>query len=94
MYLVTSTLFSVADTLVIAIVPAEKTVIAERTPAMILFLILFVFFIMFTPFEFVVLVLLVVVMIFVFFIFVLPFCFVFVVALLYQPDLCNFFAKI
>ena len=88
-----------------AIVPTEIMVIAESMPAMILVLIFLVFFILFTPFEFfviidVLLLTLLVVMI-VFFIFVLPFIFEFLdfvfpltVTLLYQTDLCNFFANL
>lgn len=116
---------SAADALVSAIAPTEKTVIAESMPARILVLIVFVFFMLFTPFEFVVLVVvLVVVKIFVFFMAVSPFVYVVIrvyqvdvdslftnpkafeklfpglffslslnVALLYQGDLCNFFAN-
>ena len=76
MYVSTSILFSAADALVTATVPVVKTVMAESTPAMILVLILLVFFMLFTPFEFVVLVLLGVVMIFVFFIVFISFAFV------------------
>ena len=55
-YRVTSTLLSAAEALVTATEPVVKTVMAEGTPAMILVLILLVFFIMFIPFEFVVVV--------------------------------------
>ncbi len=62
--------------LVSAIAPTEKTVIAESTPAMI-FLKMLVFFIVFTPFEFVVFVLVLLtvlfVVMFVFFMMLPPF---------------------
>ena len=67
---------SAADALVSAIAPTEKTVIAESTPAMI-FLKMLVFFIVFTPFEFVVFVLVLLtilfVVMFVFFMMLPPF---------------------
>ena len=55
---------SAADALVSATVPTEKTVIAESTPAMI-FLKMLVFFIVFTPLEFVVFVLVLLTVLFV-----------------------------
>ena len=73
--------FSAADAVHVAIAPAEKTVIADNAVAMILVLILLVFFMVFTPFVFfVVLVLfvrlvLVVGIMFVFFMVISPFVF-------------------
>ena len=66
----------------IAMVPTENTVIAERMPAINLVLNLLVFFIVFTPFEFVLLFVVfvfsvLVVVVFVVFILVSPFGFVF-----------------
>ena len=86
---------SAADALVSAIAPTEKTVIAESTPAMI-FLKMLVFFIVFTPFEFVVFVLVLLkvlfVVMFVFFMMLPPFVSsLFSVISVYQVEVDNLF---